>query len=356
MSSASMGTECMDGQTTEPISSHTVVIGDDQVKEWNVNSSDKASDLWARQITHASAATSGRRFADSSQTLIFLDWDDTLFPTSDINNRKKTDDFDVWEQPQELFEELQPWRTAVYQYLSMACSLTERCVIITNSRRPWVSKCINTFYPELMSFIQLKEASGHLAIVYATETVDKKRERTSYHRIVPVRCVAPDQEDWRKELMAAKHYAMKREAQAFYSQYHGQTWKNILSLGDMDVEHDAVQELTWRRVGPAREKVRTKAIILPRQPALSELTLRLKLSLTLLPAYVQFDGDIDIDTQNSEQPLAALAEGLGIPQIANIKFPLHAWGLGEEPSEQEAQQALDDLALAVHEELLFKED
>jgi len=291
-------------------------------------------------------------FADPSQTLLFLDFDDTLFPTSDLLNRKHFSDVDPWNQPEEVFDELQAWRIAVYQYLSMACSLSERCVIITNSRRPWVKQCIETFYPELGSLLKFKEASGHLAIIYASETVDKKRERTGHQRFVPARDVAPDAADRREELMAAKLYAMKREAQKFYSQYQGQTWKNILSLGDAEMEHDAVQELTWRRVGPAREKVRTKAIVLPRRPTVSELTLRLRLSLTLLPAYVQFNGDIDINLQKTNHPLAALADGVGIPQMAKISFPLHAWGLAEEPPEQEVQQALDDLALVVYEALL----
>jgi len=205
-------------------------------------------------------------------------------------------------------------------------------------------------------FIKTKEASGCLAIIYAQETVNKKRERDSQRRFVPARGIVPDSADHREHLMAAKLYAMKREAQHFYSQYKWQTWKNIISLGDMEMEHDAVQELTWRRVGPARERVRTKAIMLPRQPTVSQLTLRLRLSLMLLPAYVRFNGDIDINLQDTNHPLAALAEALGIPQLAKLDFPLHAWGLAEEPSEQEAQQALDDLALVVYEQLLAEGD
>jgi len=330
-------------------SSSTCSTLDDSVIDWDINPEEDTAVLWRRQITHVSTATSGWKFADPSQTLLLLDWDDTLFPTTDLRNRRHFSDVSPWEHPEDVFDELQPWRMSVYQYLSMACSLTERCAIITNSRKPWVRKCLKTFFPELWSLIKSKEASGHLAIIYALETVNKKRERTDHQKFVPVRDVVADSQDRREELMAAKLYAMKREAQHFYSQYQGQTWKNILSLGDMEMEHDAVQELTWRRVGPAREKVRTKAIILPRQPTVSELALRLRLSLTLLPAYVRFNGDIDINLQNTNHPLAALAEGLGMPQMAKLDFPLHAWGLAEEPSEQEAQQALDNLALAVHE-------
>jgi len=57
-------------------------------------------------------------------------------------------------------------------------------------------------------------------------------------------------------------------------------------------------------------------------------------------------------SKKTNHPLAALADGVGIPQMAKISFPLHAWGLAEEPPEQEVQQALDDLALVVYEALL----
>jgi len=346
--------DCHDRKASK--SSSTCSTLADSMDNWDVNAEEDIADLWRRQVTDVSTATSGCMFADPSQTLVFLDFDDTLFPTTHLKNCKQFSGVDPWEQPEDVFEELEPWRTSVYQYLSMACSLTERCVIVTNSRRPWVSKCVKTFFPELWMLIKSKEASGRLAIIYAQENFNKKRERDSQRRFVPARDILPDSADHREYLMAAKLYAMKREAQHFYSQYKWQTWKNIISLGDMEMEHDAVQELTWRRVGPAREKVRTKAIMLPRQPTVSELTLRLRLSLTLLPVYVRFNGDIDINLQDTNHPLAALAQALGIPQMANLDFPLHAWGLAEEPSEQEAQQALDDLAIVVHEHLLAEGD
>ena len=73
---------------------------------------------------------------------------------------------------------------------------------------------------------------------------------------------------------------MKEETASFYSAYSGQTWKNVLSIGDMEYERDAVNELTFRRKKPFKksEHIRTKTIVLPTGPSISEITNRLKIS------------------------------------------------------------------------------
>lgn len=276
-------------------------------------------------------APSQLQFAEPSQTLIFFDWDDTLFPTTEI--------FYKWAQPRKstttrplpkgLEEALQPWRQALREYIVMACALSDNCVILTNATRPWIDTCLGRFAPEL---VPLFEKQSNLRVVYAREVADTS-ERSS------------------KDLTSAKLQAMKTEAKNFYNRYPGQSWKNIVSLGDMQYEHDAIQALASERLSPPGERFRTKALLLPSAPSLSELTLRLQFSRLLLPAYVRVDGNFRLDLRSADDPLEAIASAVRMPQLAKLPFPRHAWGRTPPPEEDLASEALDELAVTVHESL-----
>lgn len=245
--------------------------------------------------------------------------------------------------------ELFSYQDTLKQFLCIACSLSDRVAIVTNSKRPWVDRCIHRYLPGLTSFMEEHQKSGQIEIVYADEAPAKRTGRNTCLR--PVHKVLDNIEDKGEMLTAAKYNAMKREATKFYSRYSGQTWKNILSFGDMEYEHDAVQEVSWRRKGPKRECLRTKAVVLPEDPTLTQLTLSLQLLQILLPAYVNLDGDIDANFKEAEDPWKELADGLQIPEMAQIPFPQHVWGRAQEPSQAEATEALDQVAILLHEKL-----
>lgn len=280
-------------------------------------------------------ASSQQRFAEPGQTLIFFDWDDTLFPTSAL--------FERWNLPKRagrwprvlppaLERELQPWRDAVYQYLSVAAGLSDRCVIITNATSPWVESCISHFAPLLKPLL---ERSSALRVVYAGDVF-----RSRGDTLENIDAGA---------LTKAKLAAMQQEAEAFYSRYPAQTWKNVLSLGDMRYEREAVHQLATQRLSSHRERLRTKALLLPTKPSLSEITLRLRFSRLLLPAYIHFDGCFDLDLRSAADPLQEIANALGIPQLGALPFPRHAWGRTPVPDEELAAEALDEVAVTVHE-------
>ena len=98
---------------------------------------------WSRQQSPCSVlsvASSGRLFAEPQQTLLFLDWDDTMFPCTELFYKrglpKRSKD---WTPPDpELLAALEPWQRAVKEFLGRACAVSDRCVILTNSRKPWV--------------------------------------------------------------------------------------------------------------------------------------------------------------------------------------------------------------------------
>lgn len=291
----------------------------------------------------SSESSSILRFSEPAQTLIFFDWDDTLFPTTAIFRDHELSKAEVCKNnvlqlPDDLRNGLELWREALRQCLLVACRLGDRCTIVTNSRRPWVDVCIRHFAPDLDHL--LNRQLGGLRIVYAEEVALSQKVSTSDHGEGPCSsgCWAwwsevllghDDEEEvdyarLARELTHGKHAAMKHEATEFYSRYRGQTWKNILSFGDMKYEHDAVRELSASRAGssPSRERLRTKTVLAPSRPSLDELTNHLDLIRVSLPFYTEFDGDIDLDLSNTANPLLEIASALRVPWLSLRQPPL----------------------------------
>mmetsp|Transcript_36915 Transcript_36915/g.73030 ORF Transcript_36915/g.73030 Transcript_36915/m.73030 type:complete len:347 (-) Transcript_36915:104-1144(-) len=304
-----------------------------------------------QMVRTASSATSSCQFADPTQTLIFFDWDDTLFPTTAI--------FDEWEVPsgkelenailpEVLSKQLVRWCNALLNFLTAACSVSERCVIVTNSRRPWIQQCACRFAPDMLELLESTRGKGStvacggsVRIAYANEAVSRKRYRRDGIRPV-MQELAPCELELEEQLMKPKQESMRREAEDFYSRYFGQTWKNIISIGDMPYEHNAVQEVTFQRVAPERERLRTKAMTLPTGPSVEEVTFRLELLARLLPALVHHDGDLSIQLDALQDHLQVLATVLDIPELADITLPASAWG--HEPQMDDAmERALEEV-------------
>jgi len=287
-------------------------------------------------------------WGEEQNTLIFLDWDDTLFPTTDLSNRMDLEHCVLSKDPlpADVVELLADWRAAVYAYLVTATKLSSRCVILTNARRPWIDDCCKVFAPELMPMID--EKTGTVGVVYANEVPLLPRMKNSKERPNPATRIDEDDFATKEKLKKQKQAAMHREAKGFYSQYPGQTWKNIFSIGDMDCEHDALQEVTFTRKAPKelrqREEIRTKAVLVPSEPALAELTLRLRFEALVLPACINLDGDIDLDLQTAQEPYKMVMKALGLPSLAELDFPSFAWGRpGPTPSSAEIEDALRSL-------------
>jgi len=288
--------------------------------------------------------SSPERFAEPAQTIIIFDWDDTLFPTTEF--------FDEWglsSKPDEPLPPLskecelgvQKWRDALTDYLHQACSLSNCVAIVTSSRRPWVQTCIDKFVPSLKEMFTRTSGKRPL-VIYANEALETKKtlesqsmnQRPVRHRQMDLNL---NMYEYEEQLTAAKCAAIKIICQEFYSQYPNQSWKNVISLGDMWYEHDATQEVTFRY---GTDNCRTKTIIVPSGPSLSEITLRLRFSRLMLPEYTRFDGNIDLDLQTVQDPLEAIAHALNMKELAQVSISRHAWGRTKAPKEGDTSSAL----------------
>ncbi|CAE8604518.1 unnamed protein product, partial [Polarella glacialis] len=135
---------------------------------------------------------------------------------------------------------LKDWQSALFQYLTTASRLSSQVVIVTNSRRPWVETCVSTFAPSCKKLFagSTGGAKGGIKVVYALEVLQDMRSKrklasNGWEGSFPVKCTMPLSDlEVTEELTWAKFHAMHREAKAFYRRYKGQSWKNIISLGD----------------------------------------------------------------------------------------------------------------------------
>jgi len=248
---------------------------------------------------------------------MFLDWDDTLFPTTDIFDRwgvpPRKQYWDSLRLSDEQQLEIEIWSTALAQFLATACSLSDRVVILTNSRRPWVTDCASRFCPEVLPLFEREDSA--LRVIYAHEVLSKTKTNRA-HPVMDDSHDAYSEDEHDENQTAAKFAAMRGAAGEFYSQYPNQSWKNLLSIGDMRYERDALQELTFTRSSPKRELIRTKVVLRETGGTVSHLALILTISNAMLPAYVHFDGDLDLDfTRAPEKRLQHLAEQLRMPEI-----------------------------------------
>eukprot|EP00930_Biecheleria_cincta_P099518 TRINITY_DN91144_c0_g1_i1.p1 TRINITY_DN91144_c0_g1~~TRINITY_DN91144_c0_g1_i1.p1 ORF type:complete len:339 (+),score=67.35 TRINITY_DN91144_c0_g1_i1:52-1068(+) len=246
-------------------------------------------------------------YHERDQTLILFDWDDTLFPTHELIHRWGVSvytsmDTLLFEQRAQVLE----WEGALINQFRQAAKFARRCTIITSSSYPWVHQCLNNFAPKFAELLDSLDLE--LKIAYASEYVPCKEKARSRRRPKAT-----------GKTTLAKYFAMRAEIADFYSEYPEQTKKNVMSFGDMSNDVDAQQAVKLLRLAPPRklESFRTKMVIFPTQPTMSQLTCRLKFTGVMLAAFALFDGDVQLDLRQTKDPVAELSKALDVPELTS---------------------------------------
>lgn len=211
-------------------------------------------------------------FAMPDQTLIIFDWDDTLCATSALRKLTKLDD---WGQPmasEAARKELEPLGSQIISSIQSARSKA-KVVIVTNAKRPWVEKSCEMFMPACSS------AVADIKVFYAQEMCDGEIDGSD-----------PNQ------LTEAKQIAIKTALTDFYSQSADQSWKNVISIGDSFIEHNAVCRVTSN--DHRGEKCRTKTLYLLDQLSVSGMITQLSIIEKVLQNVINLDDDVDINFGN----------------------------------------------------------
>lgn len=274
-------------------------------------SNSKTSDLMIFQPALCPSVPSlGRRnsqdfFASKFQTVIVLDWDDTLFPTSSLRDELRVS-WKAWQEnlapklKDEIGSKLAICQTKVIDLLTLASSMG-KVILVTLARKPWVFDSCRNFFPSLgQSITELS-----VPIIYAQEgaVFDYNKFATK------------NPSDVENFWSAMKAKAITRECYNFYSQYEGQSWKNVISIGDSDFERigtmlatkdymaqTGIREANSAVVDDHVYKVRTKTLKMIEQPTLDELNTQLGLLRAWLPQMVKLDSDFDLNLNTAADP------------------------------------------------------
>eukprot|EP00927_Polykrikos_kofoidii_P048571 TRINITY_DN42831_c0_g1_i1.p1 TRINITY_DN42831_c0_g1~~TRINITY_DN42831_c0_g1_i1.p1 ORF type:complete len:432 (-),score=78.89 TRINITY_DN42831_c0_g1_i1:173-1468(-) len=264
-------------------------------------------------------------FARKDQTVIVFDWDDTLFPTTCLLDAMKLDvevplDLQVCmtvEMLEEASKSIRECEDQAINILTLARELGH-VVVVTLASEGWVSMVCKNFFPRLGEV--LKEHD--VPVIYAL--------------------VGQDEES---NMAMVKARAMAKAVTEFYSQYRGQTWKNLVSIGDSHFERDGmltaarayvdgtsmqsqgVEDLSptmgghWQReVNGHLYKVRVKLCKLLSKPDVDEITLQLDLVGRWLDKMVATDGGFELN-------LAVLEDEAQVQVITEVfdgELPLSA--------------------------------
>jgi len=224
------------------------------------------------------STTETQKRMTSSETLIFLDWDDTLCPSTCLHSHvledKKTDDA--------LAASLLAHQTLVIGLLRLAAELGH-VVIMTMADKAWVKCSSSKLMPEVAEV--LKELD--IEVVSA-------RERCASWLL---RFAISDDRDPSQYL---KTKAMKRVIKKTFGDLsktskHAEVGPNIISIGDSWAERLALQDLCWTGQGVHGKVCQCKTLLMLEDPSLEQISNELRVVTAVLPAVVHFASDIDVD-------------------------------------------------------------
>jgi len=188
---------------------------------------------------------------DRSNTLIILDWDDTLFPTTwmikngiDLNTKAY------------MFKDLDMILSTTISYISQY----GRVIIVTNACSDWIDTTKNVL-PKTNDFLR------HFTFIYA---------KTAYEHI------SPDPYDWKK-------FAFKEIIRSEFYRKNNIGYINVISIGDSIYEYNALVGLNTFIKSPKT----LKAIRFIREPDKFTLMDQLNTLKKVIPKFIHTGANVD---------------------------------------------------------------
>jgi len=253
----------------------------------------------------ASVATSSAEWQLPGQVMIFVDWDDTLFPTTWLQGKPAYKDWldgrvsasDVLnEGDRTALEELDQ----VARAFVVGASQLGRVCCVTLAQRGWVEKLMEAFLPRLATAWKDFGIQTH----YAME------EKVPCRSHVSGSCGPQDPEErsnLRVQMFAKrKELAMAKALRKFYGRQH--SWKNVLSIGDGLYERIALQDIGFQHTNRistrsgAEKTLRVKTVKLAEESSCVQICHTLQLLQAWLPRMALWSSDFDMDLGDDEEP------------------------------------------------------
>jgi len=206
--------------------------------------------------------SSEHNFSIPSQTIIIFDWDDTLLPSFEILKKHK---LKLGSQPPDdnLAQRLDDIAREVESLLERAHELAMGLVIVTNGQDGWVEASCKAWMPRLSKALESIP-------IYSARSV------------------------WEPQGIRSPTGWKTREFESRISEfYSGQSWKNVVAIGDSRFEHDALRRVVRDSVWKSPEMCRSKSVKFVPQPRMDELKFELQTLREILSDVVSHNGNLE---------------------------------------------------------------
>jgi hypothetical protein len=245
-----------------------------------------------------SSDTHIRLWDTPDETLLIVDWDDSLFPTTSVGSRvgaawRQVESGSGWAESAEF----KAYAEVVIDFLRAASTIAH-IRIVTMATNDWIQLCFSRLMPDFSAFL----AELGIEIVIARDFLT--------HR---VKAQVASDGNCRDMSQFLKTQAIDKVIKEFYNTPRPdgpakkRSWKNIMGIGDSSAERLALQDVAFRhqqRSHSGRWKdYRYKTLMLLDQPSIEELTQEIGVLKRWLPELLSHDGDLDIDIDRGNMAL-----------------------------------------------------
>lgn len=233
------------------------------------------------------------------QTVVILDWDDTLFPTNWVDvQRGRCYLLPKSGQQEQQFEEPIPegiheaaiWAAALIEVLA---KLADKVVIVTLAARPWVQNCIGRCYELLGPLLERLDIDVEYAREYQQE--DDPFDAQELYLQLKQRAIAHQ-----CDVVSALENTVLSPGHPGGKSILG---VNVLSIGDSHFEQRGTQRFTaeWmRRHHRSAELLpRTKTVKMMDRPTADELAWQLGVIAQWVEAIIRHDGAFNFDFEKN---------------------------------------------------------
>lgn len=238
-------------------------------------------DLTPLSCKSVKSTGSSAEYHQPNQTIIILDWDDTLCPSTTCMRHHGLSVLGALPEG-EVADSLQALSWECQALLDLAASLAEKVVVVTNAEEGWVDLSCKAWLPSLQ---------GSLA----------KAEVCSARSTWEPRGVSSPA-GW-------KARTFEDVIDRFYSRYEKQSWKNIISIGDAPHEREALFRVMRLTAGERGKRCRSKSVKFVLRPSIEQLTREIQMLRESLREIVCHDDDLDLHF--SQESLADPAPAAG---------------------------------------------
>lgn len=243
------------------------------------------------------------------ETVLLLDWDDTLLCSSflqansfkldstlyDLNRELQETDPLVVREQREVALQLRELETCVVTLLRQATASTTRTVIVTNAEHGWVQLSAAKFLPGVVELLD------RVTVISARSTFEPlfpgaplKWKYFAFHEI----------------LVGSGFFGRDGTGRASVE-------KHVISLGDSHVEREAV-----RAVCKSVPATRTKSVKFTERPTIEQLRRQLELVNQCFNYITTHDADLDLQLTVTLNPPQNPAPAAPAPSVAAPEVPL----------------------------------